>query len=211
MPTLPKGRNWLSKVSGPLGIASDVANFGGFLGNLFSRRRQYRREDTAVRRRARDLEAAGFSKTLAAGSAAQSSPIQVGGPRMGATADAAAKAATQKLQQIQGNVQKKMFGLQSKMMGEQLQGVRTANQKLTHERNAAQWQEQMLLAQKKMTDMLGVPYNPANPWHQAMETWMLIESLTPEQQARLMEFRTLGAAQNALDFFKRRVNPASGG
>lgn len=42
----------------------------------------WQREDTAVQRRAKDLEAAGLSKTLAAGSAAStSSPIQVTAPQ----------------------------------------------------------------------------------------------------------------------------------
>lgn len=41
-------------------------------------RNLYQREDNAVQRRVRDLEAAGLNKVLAAGSAAQASPVKVG-------------------------------------------------------------------------------------------------------------------------------------
>ena len=62
------------------GVASDALNLGGGIVDLFTRKKrreeQHEREDTAVQRRAADLEAAGLSKTLAAGSAASAAPIQ---------------------------------------------------------------------------------------------------------------------------------------
>lgn len=45
--------------------------------SLLGRKKQWEREDNAVQRRAADLEAAGLSKTLAAGTAAQASPTQI--------------------------------------------------------------------------------------------------------------------------------------
>lgn len=69
-------------ILGPvLGAASDAVNIGTGLVNLFTakkrREEQWKREDNAVQRRAADLEKAGFSRTLAAGGAAQSSdPIR---------------------------------------------------------------------------------------------------------------------------------------
>ena len=50
------------------------------LWGLAGRKKQWQREDTAVQRRAADLEAAGLSKNLAAGSAAQASPMQPPSP-----------------------------------------------------------------------------------------------------------------------------------
>lgn len=57
--------------------ASAVSGVGGFLSDIFFNRRKqklqnqiFKREDSAVQRRARDMEAAGLSKTLAAGDGA---------------------------------------------------------------------------------------------------------------------------------------------
>lgn len=62
-----------------MGVASDAGNIAGSMVDLFTRKKrreeQFAREDTAVQRRARDLEAAGLSKTLAAGTAAQAQPM----------------------------------------------------------------------------------------------------------------------------------------
>ena len=57
---------------------------------------QFQREDTAVQRRAADLEAAGLSKTLAAGSAASSTPIQARSTQTKAGLPAAVLANAQK-------------------------------------------------------------------------------------------------------------------
>jgi len=60
-------------------VASDASNLAGGLVDLFTRKKrreeQFAREDTAVQRRANDLEAAGLSKTLAAGTAASATPV----------------------------------------------------------------------------------------------------------------------------------------
>lgn len=81
----------LGAVGAGLGGISEV---GGFLANLFGRKAQWKREDNAVQRRAADLEAAGLSKTLAAGgSAASSAPQQVSGFEGGALTDQAIKKA----------------------------------------------------------------------------------------------------------------------
>jgi len=77
-----------------LGGAGDAINLAsGLVGLLGAKKRkeeQYAREDTAVQRRAADMEAAGFSKTLAAGSAAQATaPIRAEGTaKVGAYQDA---------------------------------------------------------------------------------------------------------------------------
>lgn len=82
-------------VLGGVGAAvGSASQFGGFLANLFGREAQWKREDTAVQRRAADLQAAGLSKTLAAGGAAASSaPQQVSGFEGGALTDQAIKKA----------------------------------------------------------------------------------------------------------------------
>ena len=70
-----------------MGPLTDLINLGGDIGSsiyrAWSQQKTWEREDTAVQRRAKDLEAAGLSKTLAAGSAAQTSaPINVSAPNI---------------------------------------------------------------------------------------------------------------------------------
>jgi len=61
-----------------IGAGSSLAGSGiNTVVGLLGRRRQWEREDNAVQRRAADLEAAGLSKTLAAGSAASSQTVPV--------------------------------------------------------------------------------------------------------------------------------------
>lgn len=66
------------------GILSGVAGIGNMLGGLIGRKKRQqalnKREDTAVQRRAKDLQAAGLSQTLAAGSAAGSSDVAMQDP-----------------------------------------------------------------------------------------------------------------------------------
>lgn len=72
--------DWLNPVSTGMNIAGAATGIAGDLINAFTykkrREHQEKREDNAVRRRANDLEKAGFSKTLAAGSPAQATPMQ---------------------------------------------------------------------------------------------------------------------------------------
>lgn len=74
-----------------IGGISDVLNIGNTVGNLFARKKTWEREDSAIQRRVKDLEAAGLNKVLAVGSAATSAPIQVDGSRVGAAVDARLK------------------------------------------------------------------------------------------------------------------------
>lgn len=72
-----------------MGVFSAVMDIGNYLSQVGqqvwakkAQEKTWEREDTAVQRRAADLEAAGLSKTLAAGSSAStSSPINVGAPQ----------------------------------------------------------------------------------------------------------------------------------
>lgn len=79
-------------------VVSGVTQIAGTIGNLQNQEKNlaytkdtqqttWNREDNAVQRRAKDLEAAGLSKTLAAGSAAQTmAPIRTEAPQMDTTA-----------------------------------------------------------------------------------------------------------------------------
>ena len=95
-------------VTGGVGLAGDAVNIGTGLVNLIGakkrRKEQFAREDSAVQRRARDMEKAGLSKTLAAGSAAQSSdPIRPSASNIsvGAGSDAASASQQRKHQAAQ--------------------------------------------------------------------------------------------------------------
>lgn len=71
---------WINPVTAGMDIVGTAAGITGDLINAFSykkrRSHQEAREDNAVQRRSADLEKAGLSKTLAAGSPAQASPMQ---------------------------------------------------------------------------------------------------------------------------------------
>lgn len=59
------------------GVGNSFSSLGNWLYGAKLQREQWKREDTAVQRRANDLSAAGLSKTLAAGSAASSGGFSV--------------------------------------------------------------------------------------------------------------------------------------
>lgn len=96
----------LGGVLGPVGSGiKDLFNMGSQLENKSYMRRMQReawdREDTAVQRRVKDLEAAGLSPVLAAGSSASSSsPISVSAPQADFSMGEAARATMSNKQNI---------------------------------------------------------------------------------------------------------------
>lgn len=77
-------------------MLGDILNFGSQMAtnaqNFMLTKQQWKRDDNAVQRRSADLEAAGLSKTLAAGSGASSSaPISMQAPQLKAEYEAAKK------------------------------------------------------------------------------------------------------------------------
>lgn len=111
----------LGGISAGVNIAEGLWNVGsGIWQNVQNQKNQqtaWAREDNAVQRRAADMEAAGLSKTLAAGNAAQSSaPIRMEAPRLQLNPvekyqqanlnDMAMKSAEQQLLQGQANIDK---------------------------------------------------------------------------------------------------------
>nr|WAE43334.1 MAG: hypothetical protein [Microviridae sp.] len=97
--TLPSGSGFGEVLSGLGGLIPGIGGLVSGIGNLVSQNAQFDynkqmqqktwdREDTAVQRRADDLEAAGLSKTLAAGGAAQTmAPISNAVPNVGESVD----------------------------------------------------------------------------------------------------------------------------
>nr|WAE43361.1 MAG: DNA pilot protein [Microviridae sp.] len=88
--------------SNPVGILSGIGDIVGQGLNFFNQnslqQQSWAREDNAVQRRAKDLEAAGLSKTLAAGSPAQTmAPIRMDVPNIGTSIDRGQNAALSQL------------------------------------------------------------------------------------------------------------------
>jgi len=98
--------SFLDNFGSVVGAASDVNNLFQAFGARRRRKEAFAREDNAVQRRASDLEAAGLSKTLAAGSAAQSSAPPPLPAKVGAFADAEMKRKGGDLVKLQSETQR---------------------------------------------------------------------------------------------------------
>lgn len=157
----------LEKISMGAGIASAATNVGSGLFNLFGARRrrqiQFRREDNAVRRRATDLEAAGLSKTLAAGGAAQAStPIFPGDKNVDVGDLTNAMMARENRKMIQQNIntsksQERVNDMQKNKLGVETLGVmeENLNKKIKNEFDL--WKFAQTSKESRYFDTMGLP------------------------------------------------------
>jgi hypothetical protein len=158
-----------SKVASAAGAASDAVNLGAGVFNLFGWRQRRAhaeaREDTAYQRAAADLEAAGLSKTLAAGGGASSSAGAMSPPSggsVGALADAQSKKAAREYMEKQTKTEDaklKGIELQNRILGQDYENNETRNASNYVDLRKKDLEFQQMAKDMEYYNQRGMPWN----------------------------------------------------